>query len=253
MAKQIDIAQDPSLLNGSSYLHLMDPRLKVLASFILALSVALTRDWGSLVLLLGLSTLLVFWSRIPLTKVIRRLAAFDSVLIILWLTLPFSAGGEKVYLGGVSIYAEGIKLALAITLRSNAAFLGFLALLGTTPIHENLKALRALGIPHKLVLLLHFTYRYGHVLMQEAIKVQQAMALRGFQPGFNLFTMKTYGNFVGVIFLKAFKRAERVTQAMVLRGFEGTFPELAAPKRMSFKEVASCAVLCLLFWGCTLV
>ncbi|HCD72484.1 MAG TPA: cobalt ECF transporter T component CbiQ, partial [Thermovirga lienii] len=77
--------------------------------------------------------------------------------------------------------------------------------------------------------------------------------LRGFQPGFNLFTMKTYGNFVGVIFLKAFKRAERVTQAMVLRGFEGTFPELAAPKRMSFKEVASCAVLCLLFWGCTLV
>ncbi|HCD72485.1 MAG TPA: hypothetical protein DEQ04_08045, partial [Thermovirga lienii] len=101
MAKQIDIAQDPSLLNGSSYLHLMDPRLKVLASFILALSVALTRDWGSLVLLLGLSTLLVFWSRIPLTKVIRRLAAFDSVLIILWLTLPFSAGGEKVYLGGV--------------------------------------------------------------------------------------------------------------------------------------------------------
>ena len=253
MNKHLDITQDRDLLQGSSGLHNMDPRLKVLTSFVLAATVALTNSWISLLGLMGTSMLLAIWGKLPLSKVVSRLAALDSILVILWLTLPLTYGGEKYYLGHIPLYVEGIKTALAITLRSNAALLGFMALLGTTPMHKNLEALRSFYFPQKLILLLHFTYRYGHVLVKEALKVQQAMELRGFDPKLNLFTLRSYGNFMGVIFLKAFKRAERVTNAMALRGFHGSFPELEPPKKVSLAEITKCAVFCAIFVGCAVI
>lgn len=238
---------------GSSVLHRTDPRLKVFLSGLLALTVAVARSWPSLWALLAFSVLLVFLGKLPLVPLMKRLAALDGILLLLWITLPLSGGGEKLFLGPLPLSAEGITLAAAITLRSHAAVMGFMALLGTTPIHRTMRALKTFHMPEKLVLLLHFTYRYGHVLFDEAGRLHRSMALRAFTPGLNLQTLKAYGNLMGMVFLKAFRRAERVSAAMELRGFDGTFPDVCPVGKLDLSQLTRCAGLCILLVGCLFV
>lgn len=253
MAEPVGFSLAAPFEEGVSVLHRTDPRLKVLLAGMLALSVALTRAWPSLWALLAFSVLLVFLARIPLIPLLKRLAALDGILLLLWITLPLSGGGGKIFMGPIPLSVEGISLAAAITVRSHAAVMGFVALLGTNPVHRTMRALRFFRIPEKLVLLLHFTYRYGHVLFDEAGRLHRSMALRAFTPGLNLRTLEAYGNLMGMVFLKAFHRAERVSAAMELRGFKGTFPDICPAERVDLSQWTRCAGLGVLLLGCLIL
>lgn len=52
------------------------------------------------------------------------------------------------------------------------------------------------------------------------------MRARGFQPGFDRHTLRTFGYLVGMLLVRASERAERVLKAMRCRGFTGEFPIL---------------------------
>jgi cobalt/nickel transport system permease protein len=235
---------------GRSLLHPFDARVKVAASLVFAVSVAVAQEWVTLGALLGVALALAFFSGLSPGSLVRRLAALDGVLLMLWITLPLSGGGEKVLLGGVPISVEGVATALAITIRAHAGVIGFLALLGTTPPHEFMRALRLMGVPQKLVLLFHFTYRYSHVIFEESARIHTSMMLRGFAPKPDLHTLKTYGNLMGNIFLRSFRRAERVTEAMELRGFTADFPTVEIPAAFRPVHLAGFAVFFLLVVWC---
>jgi cobalt/nickel transport system permease protein len=51
----------------------------------------------------------------------------------------------------------------------------------------------------------------------------RAARVRGFQPMTNLHTYRTYAYVVGMLFVRAGERAERVQQAMLCRGFKRKF------------------------------
>ena len=53
-----------------------------------------------------------------------------------------------------------------------------------------------------------------------------AIKIRGFQPGTNMHTYRTYAYLLGMLLVKSYHRAERVRAAMLCRGFEGRFYEL---------------------------
>lgn len=253
MAEPLGLSLTTPFESGRSVLHRTDPRLKVFLAGLLALAVALAESWLSLWALMAFSGLLVVLGRLPLIPLMKRLAALDGILLLLWITLPLSGGGEKLFLGPLPLSAEGISLAAAITLRSHAAVMGFVALLGTNPVHRTMRALKSFHVPEKLVLLLHFTYRYGHVLFDEAGRLHRSMTLRSFEPGLNLRTLQAYGNLMGMVFLKAFRRAEKVSAAMELRGFNGTFPDLCPSERVDLSQLTHCAGLSMLLVGCLLV
>ncbi|MDI3532906.1 MAG: cobalt/nickel transport system permease protein [Synergistaceae bacterium] len=253
MAEPMGLPLKAAFAEGNSFLHTMDPRLKVFLAAALALAAATVSNWSSLGALLAFSILLLFLGRIPLSSVMKRLALLDGLIIVLWVTLPLWGGGERVSLGICSLSIEGVVMAGMITLRSHTAVFGFTSLLGTTPIYRTMNALKFFHMPEKLVLLLHFTYRYAHVFFDEASKLHRSMALRAFKPGFNLRTLRAYGNLMGMILLKAFNRAERVSAAMKLRGFNGTFPNICSVEKLSLAQVACCAGLGLLLLGCVLI
>jgi cobalt/nickel transport system permease protein len=87
-------------------------------------------------------------------------------------------------------------------------------------------ALGSLGIPDKLVHLLLITYRYVFVMEQEYQRLIRAMKIRGFKPGTNLHSYQSYAYLVGMLFVHASARAERVSKAMKCRGFIGRFHAL---------------------------
>jgi len=235
---------------GRSLLHRFDARAKVMASLVFAVSVAVAQDWVTLGALLGVALVLALFSGLSPGALVRRLVALDGILLLLWITLPLSGGGEKIILGGLPISVEGVATALAITIRAHAGVIGFLALLGTIPPHEFVRALRLMGVPQKLVLLLHFTYRYSHVIFEEATRIHTAMILRAFTPKPDIHTLNTYGNLMGNIFLRSFRRAERVTEAMELRGFTAGFPTVEVPMAIKPVHLLGLAVFSLLVVWC---
>ena len=149
-------------------------------------------------------------------------------MTLFWVILPFTAGGEIVYqLGPLDIQKRGIVLAAQITLKSNAILLALIALTATMSFATLGHAMNQLKFPEKLVYLLLLTYRYIFVIEQEYKKILRAIKIRGFSPGTSLHCYKTYAYVIGMLFVRASARAERVYQAMRCRGFAGKYYSLA--------------------------
>jgi cobalt/nickel transport system permease protein len=77
------------------------------------------------------------------------------------------------------------------------------------------------------------------------------MKIRGFAPRTNLHTYRSYAYLVGMLFVRAAARAERVHQAMRCRGFDGRFHSLAVfaphPANQWFAAAAA-SVMSILLW-----
>lgn len=203
---------------------------KVLLVLLFSLCIATTRSMGAQLFLLAYAILLVLLARVPARMVFSRLFVLDGFLLMIWITLPFSA-------------ENGVGLALSVSIRAHGAVLAFLALLRTTPMPELLRSLATLRTPQKLVVLLHFTYRYAHVFTEEARKIRLAMDLRLFSPTFSIATLRACGNLAGMLIVRSILRSGRVHDAMILRGFHGDFPFTPSQNKPSSSDILHMGVL----------
>jgi len=119
-----------------------------------------------------------------------------------------------------------VMFAAQITLKSNAILLAFIALIATMPFATLGHALHDLRVPQKIVHLLLMTYRYIFVIEEEYLRLMRAAKIRGFRPGTNVNTYRTFAYVIGMLFVRSAARAERVHQAMLCRGFKGKFYNL---------------------------
>jgi cobalt/nickel transport system permease protein len=166
-------------------------------------------------------------ARLRIVEVLKRLLVVNGLVVCIWAVIPFTFPGEPLFrLGPLGAAREGIELAAQITLKSNAIVLAFMALVATIPFSTVGHALHWLRVPDKIVHLLLMTYRYIFVLEQEYQRLIRAARIRGFQPGTNLHTYRTYAYLVGMLFVRAIDRAERVRWAMICRGFKRKFYSL---------------------------
>jgi len=209
---------------GDSFLHKLDPRVKIIVILLFSVIVAITDKYISLLGALLFAIGVVIIAKLKTREVISRLLVVNSFIFLLWLMLPFTFPGEKVYtLGSLGISREGIKYAFLITVKSNSIILTGIALLSTSSIFNLVHALRHLYLPDKLIQLFFFTYRYIHTIYSEYVKLNNAIKIRGFKPKTNLHTYKTYAYLVGMMLVRSYDRSKRVYNAMLCRGFKGKF------------------------------
>ena len=209
---------------GDSFLHKCDPRVKIIVASLFSIIVALTDKYTSMLGALLFAIGVVIIARLRTKEVISRLLVVNSFIFLLWLMLPLTFSGEKIYtLGSLSISREGIKYAFLITVKSNSIILTGIALLSTSSIFNLVHALRHLYLPDKLIQLFFFTYRYIHTIYSEYMKLNNAIKIRGFKPQTNLHTYKTYAYLVGMMLVRSYDRSKRVYNAMLCRGFKGKF------------------------------
>jgi cobalt/nickel transport system permease protein len=130
-------------------------------------------------------------------------------------------------IGPLVFHEPGVVLALQISLKSVAIVTAFIALVATMDIATLGHSLIRLKVPPKMAYLLLMTYRYIFVLEQEYHRLLRAARIRGFKPRTNLHSYRTYAYIVGMLFVRASNRAQRVHQAMKCRGFRGKFYSLA--------------------------
>lgn len=220
--------------NENSLIHRLDPRFKVIFATIFSVVTACSHQLMTLLAALVISILLAVLSKLNLSCVIKRLLVVNAFVALLWLVLPLTFDGTPVYrLGSLAVALPGILLCLQITLKSNGIVIALISLLATMPFATLGHALHQLHLPVKLVTLLMMTYRYVFVIEEEYLRLTRAMKMRNFRPGTNLHTYRTYAYLIGMLFVRALARAEKVQQAMLCRGFKGKFYSLGtfSPQR----------------------
>ncbi|MBI5522882.1 MAG: cobalt ECF transporter T component CbiQ [Desulfarculus sp.] len=210
--------------HGHSPLHRLDPRAKLAAAIGYSLLVALGHDWAMLWAALGVSLAAVLTARLRPWEVLKRLLAVNTFMAMLWVLLPWQVVEAPAWPGlGLALNTHGVELALVITLKGNALALALMALVATSPINQVFHALAHWRTPQKLLQIFFFFYRYLHVLHREYHRLDWGMRVRGFVPGSNWHTYRTYAHLLGMLLVRSYDRAERVYQAMLCRGFHGTY------------------------------
>ena len=218
--------QEP-FAEGTSLAHRLDPRGKVVVAAIFAVLMAVSQTYAVVLAGLALALIWLVLARLPFKKVVVRLLVVNSFIFFLWLVLPVTYPGEVVWrLGPLAVTREGLIYTGLITLKSNTIIIALIALIATIPVITLGQALQTLRLPDKLCHLLLFTYRYLHVFEQEFQRLVQAMKIRGFHPGTNLHTYRSYAYLAAMLLVRSYDRADRVFQAMLCRGFKGTFYSL---------------------------
>jgi cobalt/nickel transport system permease protein len=209
---------------GDSWVHDADPRVKILAALIFSVVVALNHSLLASTLALVFPIFLVIAAGLNAKQVLVRLAVVNGFIVFLWFFLPFTFPGKIVWsLGPLDIHGEGVLYSLLITVKSNAIVLTVLALLGTSPVFTLFHALSHMRVPGKIVHLFFFCFRYVRVIHEEYHRLVNAMKVRGFKPGTNMHTYRTYAYLVGMLLVRSFDRSQRILAAMKCRGFKGEF------------------------------
>ena len=241
---------------GTSVIHRIDPRLKIVFATIYSFVVAFSMEPRTLCFALAVSIVMVVMARLNTRGVIRRISIVLGFILLIWVVLPLTFEGEPLLtIGPMKLMRPGILLSLQITLKSIAISLIFMVLVATMTIATLGHALNNLRLPDKMVFLLLITYRYFFVIEQEYNRLLTAMKIRGFRPKTDLHTYKTFAYLIGMLFVRASDRAERVHQAMKCRGFNGKFYSLHIfpPHRRNkvFSGIMSFVVFGLAFleWG----
>ena len=212
---------------GNSQIHRLDPRFKVVFATVYAFVVALSNSFPALIAALIFSFALVGFSRLDFLKVANRIALVNGFIVFLWIVVPLTYDGQSIfYLGPFGVSREGVLISARITLKSNAILLAFIALIASSTVAILGNALSRLRIPEKIIYLLLLNYRYIFVMEEEYRHLLRSASIRGFRPASNLHTYKTYAYLIGILFVRASDRAERVHKAMLCRGFAGRFYSL---------------------------
>lgn len=212
-----------------SFFHKFDPRVKFLSCLIFLTMVVSLRTYKGLGLAFLFIVIFLLGSRLPVGCILKRLGLVIPVTVLLIFFLPFIRPGHALFQLDLGLFIlsytwEGLQASGIFFLRLLCGALILILMTFTTPFHVLLRSLTELRIPQIFTQLIQFTLRYFFVLQDEIIRMHRARLTRNFCPAQYLWhrhTLKTVGGLLGVLFIRAFERGERVYHAMLARGFQG--------------------------------
>ena len=204
---------------GDGPLHRLDARVKLVATlaYVVAVVAAPVGWWHGLAALGLVLAFVVGLSGVPPRELLGRWLAF--LVLVGFLALMVAPSHPSAAALGLA------PVALTIVAKNSLAFLATLVLVNVTPFRTLLVAMRRLGMPRVLVATLQFMYRYLFVLTDELDRMVQARRSRTFRRSGRLDWGLLTG-LIGILFLRAFERGERVHAAMLARGWDGTIRSL---------------------------
>jgi len=209
----------------TSFLDTLDPRTRVLITLLFVIPSALTQSIIGVSIALFFALFFTLIAHLTFALIKTRLWALLSFLTLIWITLPFSMPGQIIWSWHhLTLTDTGLQFTQMMSIRITALVIGTTALLGSLSVFDLTHALRHFHLPHKLVMLLFFCFRYVDVIYTEYKRLHRAMNIRGFVAKTSLHTYRSYAYLLGMLLVRSFERSERVYQAMLMRGFTGTFP-----------------------------
>ena len=229
MFKNITIGQ---YIPGSSIIHRLDPRTKILSTMFLIISLFLVDSfWGYGLIGLGI-ILVIRASEIPWKFVLRGLKPLFVILLLTVSLHLFMTEGEPIFqIWFLKVTREGVIRGLMMGFRLILLVVGTsLLTLTTSPINLTdgieslLKPGKKIGIPaHELAMMMTIALRFIPTLLEETEKIMKAQMARGadFQSGGSIQRAKSLIPLLVPLFVNAFRRADDLAVAMEARGYRG--------------------------------
>lgn len=217
---------------ADSIIHRIDPRVKILLSFSLAIALfSIKNFWGFVGILLFIF-LIILISRLPFRCFLEGLRPTTYILIFTFVVhLFFTRGDSLTGLGPFIITRNGFTNGLFVNLRFILIITGTNLLTFTTSpvdltdgLESLLKPLKVLNIsPHQFALMITIALRFIPVLVIEADKIMKAQKARGtdFKRGNLTKRAKNYLSLLIPLFVSVFRRADELALAMESRCYRG--------------------------------
>ncbi len=216
-----------------SFIHRLDPRVKVVVTVVFILSNALLPDGAWIAF--GLSWLfLLFVNALSELGILftfkRSLIALPFALVAV--TVLFSIPGQPLstfhfLFWDLTITDAGLLRFVSILIRSWLSVQMAILLVATTRFPDIVHALEHLRVPSILTTIIAFLYRYLFVLVDEVFRLLRARearsaAVAGVRAGGSVaWRAGVAGNMAGQLFLRSYERSDRVYNAMLARGYTG--------------------------------
>lgn len=229
MIKDITIGQ---YLPGNSFVHKLDPRIKIVSSFAFIVIIFVLNNFIGYVFV-GLFTLMI----ISIAKIPKKYI-FKGLKPILWIIIFTAAlnafmtpGIPIVKLGPLSITDKGLYLSIFMVLRLVFLIISTsLLTLTTSPIALTdgieilLNPFKKIGLPsHELAMMMTIALRFIPTLLDETDKIMKAQTARGadFESGNIVRRTKNLIPILVPLFISSFRRADELAMAMEARCYKG--------------------------------
>lgn len=247
-----------------SYIHRLDPRLKIISLLIFLVAVFFDVGFMGYALLGGFVIFVAILSKIALSHIFKAMKPMVFMMLFLMIfnilllkqgEILFTIFSIKVYSGALlqSAYIF-IRLLLIITLTtiltSSTKPLDL-----TLAIESLFNPLKRVGFPaHELAMMISIALRFIPDLLDETKRIMKAQASRGvdFNEGKLSEKIKAIVSLIIPLFISAFQRAEDLANAMESRNYN---PEAKRTKykSLSWQTTDTVALLCCLFVTATAI
>ncbi len=219
--------------HGHSFIHSLDPRIKVVVTIGFILSNALLPDGAWIAFALAWIFVLTgnVFSGLGVGFTFRR--SFIALPFALAaITVLFSIPGKPVtsfqfLMWDFTITDAGLLRFVSIVIRSWLSVQMAILLVAVTEFPKIVHALRHLRVPAVLTVIISFLYRYLFVLADEVMRLLRAREARsaaaaGKRGGGRVeWRARVAGHMAGQLFLRSYERSDRVYNAMLSRGYKG--------------------------------
>lgn len=224
----------------SSFVHRMDPRLKILFLIAYIVAIFLASNFYGLAACAGVLVLIVAFSRVPVRKVLRSVRGVLFLVLFTAVINVFFHTGDETYWQGPASYLdygiihitqEGIVFSLFLVLRLVLLVMcSSMLTYTTTPvsltdgIESLLTPLKWIRFPvHELALIMSIALRFIPILMDETERIKNAQKARGadFESGGPVKKVRAIVPILIPLILSAFRRADELGDAMDARCYSG--------------------------------
>jgi cobalt/nickel transport system permease protein len=218
----LDLKRLDLLANGSSTIHRLDARAKVLVTLVFIICVvSFSRyELTALFPFVIFPVVMISLAGLPLRFLLRKIIMICPFVLAVGIFNPVFDRQILLQLGPLGISGGWISFA-SILARSLLTVGAAYILVGTTGFSAVCQAFERLGMPQVFAVQLLFLYRYIFVLTAESGRASRARELRSC--GKRGQGIRSFGSLTGHLLLRTWQRAERIHMAMLARGFTGEF------------------------------
>lgn len=213
---------------GESWIHRLDPRLKIIATLLYIVALFVVRDFiGFAIAWIALEVVITI-SRVPRGYILRGLRPVILIIAFTLIVNLFMIPGDVlVQIGSLHITRQGVETAAFMGIRLVLLIIGSsLLTLTTRPISltDGIEALlspfKKLGLPaHELAMMMTIALRFIPTLLEETDKIMKAQQARGadFETGNIIRRAKALVPILVPLFISAFRIAQDLAMAMEAR------------------------------------
>ena len=230
MIKNMTIGQ---YFPADSFVHKLDPRTKLIITFILIIFVFLIHSLPGYISIVVFLALTIAFSKISFRLVLKSIRSIWLVIFITFILNIFFLKGEEMLFEWqfIRIYKEGLIKACEMAGRLVILVIISSMLTYTTSAKEITDAIEILFGPlkkirfpvHEMALMMSIALRFIPTLLEETDRIMKAQTARGasFDTGGLISRIKGMLPILIPLFISAFKRAEDLALAMEARCYHG--------------------------------